>query len=125
MRKLRLILLFLTVVAINIKAQSSSPDFRHITESDGLSSNQVRAIIQDRFGYVWMGTDQGLDRYDGTVFRNYVFGDSFRGSTVLSLHEDGPVIWIGTDKGLVSYSYATDGLFLKRLKKACAFRVTS
>ena len=109
MRKLRIILLFLTVVAINIKAQSSSPDFRHITESDGLSSNQVRAIIQDRFGYVWMGTDQGLDRYDGTVFRNYVLGDSFRGSTVLSLHEDGPVIWIGTDKGLVSYSYATDG----------------
>lgn len=106
MRKLRFILLFLIAMAYDGLAQSSFPDFRHITESDGLSSNQVRAIIQDRFGYVWMGTDQGLDRYDGMDFRNYVFGDEIKGTSILCLHEDGSVIWIGMDKGMSYYSYS-------------------
>ena len=108
MRKLLFILLFLAVFIPGGAAQSSNPGFRHITESDGLSSNQVRAIMQDRFGFVWMGTDQGLDRYDGTVFRNYSLGDEGNGITVLSLYEDGSIIWIGTDKGLFLFTYSLD-----------------
>lgn len=116
MRKLRLILFLLTAFAAYAGAQSTMSYFRHITEEDGLSSNQVRAVIQDRFGYIWMGTDQGLDRYDGSVFRSYSLDDHVLGATVMSLCEDGPVIWVGTDKGLSFYSFAEDKIkpFVKK-----------
>ena len=55
---------------LNLHAHSS---FRHITDEDGLSSNHVRSLMQDRFGFVWVGTDQGLNRYDGQSFRIYEF----------------------------------------------------
>ena len=108
MGKLFTILLFLASFTIGAHARSSTSELHHITESDGLSSNQVRAIIQDSYGFVWVGTDQGLDRYDGTVFKHYSFEGKNNGSTVLSLYEDGSMIWIGTDKGLSMLAFNTD-----------------
>ena len=72
-----------------------------------MSSNQVRAIMQDRMGFIWMGTYQGLDRYDGRTFQNISLSEETKGSSVYSLCEDDDVIWLGTDKGLSSYSYVT------------------
>ena len=110
MRKILITFFCIVAVALEAMAQISvpTPDFRHITENDGLSSNQVRAIIQDSYGFVWMGTDQGLDRFDGKVFRNYRFEEKGQGYTVLSLHENGPIIWVGTDKGLFFFTYADE-----------------
>lgn len=44
---------------------------RNLSAKDGLSSNQVYDIIQDRQGYIWFGTSNGLSRYDGYSFLNY------------------------------------------------------
>ena len=107
MNRIRIILAFLTVFSACLHAQPGKSQYRHITEEDGLSSNQVRAIIQDRLGLVWMGTNQGLDRYDGRSFQNIPLSDKTKGATVYSMCEDDDVIWLGTDKGLSSYSYAT------------------
>ena len=107
MNRIRLILAFLTVISVHVHAQSAKSLSRHITEEDGLSSNQVRAIMQDRMGFIWMGTYQGLDRYDGRTFQNIPLSEETKGSSVYSLCEDDDVIWLGTDKGLSSYSYAT------------------
>jgi signal transduction histidine kinase/ligand-binding sensor domain-containing protein len=45
--------------------------FGHLTSQDGLSSNWVQAILQDRQGYLWFGTQDGLNRYDGASFKVY------------------------------------------------------
>jgi ligand-binding sensor domain-containing protein len=51
----------------------AAPRFRHLTMEDGLSNNEVYDVVQDRKGYIWLATADGLDRYDGysfTVFRH-------------------------------------------------------
>ena len=50
---------------------SNNYTFRHITQRDGLISNTVYGILQDKRGFVWIGTDNGLQRYDGYRFVTY------------------------------------------------------
>ncbi len=54
-----------------IIAQSLSYVYQHIDRADGLASSIVLAILQDREGYMWFGTDNGLQRYDGRKFIHY------------------------------------------------------
>ena len=49
----------------------SSLRFRHITLEDGLAQSSAQAIVQDRQGYMWFGTEDGLQRYDGYEFLTY------------------------------------------------------
>ncbi|HSN16736.1 MAG TPA: two-component regulator propeller domain-containing protein, partial [Gammaproteobacteria bacterium] len=46
----------------------AAPRFRHLTMEDGLSNNEVYDIAQDKKGYIWLATADGLDRYDGYGF---------------------------------------------------------
>lgn len=63
--------------------------------TDGLSGNVVNAVLQDQVGFIWLGGDTGLDRFDGKRFRHYDL------PAVTSLVEDGNgVIWAGTTGGL-------------------------
>lgn len=39
--------------------------FQHLTTDDGLSDNAITCILEDRAGYIWIGTEHGLNRYDG------------------------------------------------------------
>lgn len=86
--------------------------FQHITVNDGLSDNMVRAIIQDRNGFIWAGTLQGLNRYDGYGARVYRAqpGDttSLSHDYVWALLEssDG-AIWVGTSGGLSRFDPLT------------------
>ena len=78
--------------------------FEHLTVNDGLSENAVTLVIQDRSGIIWIGTHDGLNRYDGydfTVYRN-VPGDpgSLSDDAVGALCEDAQgMIWVGTIGG--------------------------
>ena len=45
--------------------------YRNLTMNDGLLSNAVRNIVQDPYGFIWFGTDNGLCRYDGTRVQPY------------------------------------------------------
>ena len=52
-------------------AQNTDYIFKHITVNDGLISNNVTALYQCKDGFMWIGTQSGLQRYDGTRFKNY------------------------------------------------------
>jgi ligand-binding sensor domain-containing protein len=45
--------------------------FDRISVNEGLSQSDVRCMVQDRFGFLWIGTRDGLNKYDGLVFRKY------------------------------------------------------
>ncbi|NOT07473.1 MAG: hypothetical protein HOP28_04620, partial [Gemmatimonadales bacterium] len=90
--------------ADRLSAQVSSR-FERITIDQGLSQNTVRAVLQDSAGFIWIGTQDGLNRYDGNTFK--VFRQQEADSTGLSSHfvlslreEPGGVLWIGTNYGL-------------------------
>ena len=44
---------------------------RHLTQADGLANNTVFSVYQDKKGFLWIGTDVGISRYDGVHFHNY------------------------------------------------------
>ncbi|MGB8191838.1 MAG: two-component regulator propeller domain-containing protein [Chitinophagaceae bacterium] len=86
-------------------AQPPTIFFDHLTTKDGLSNNFVNAILKDRKGFVWIGTGDGLNRYDGKNFISFYHSiydkNSITHNDVYSLLEDDlGYIWIGTFNGL-------------------------
>ena len=80
--------------------------FRQITMNDGLAANAVRNIVQDKNGYIWFGTDNGLCRYDGRrvlPFRIAELGISQYISALLACDEG---LYVGTDKGVFFVDFA-------------------
>ena len=77
---------------------------------DGLSSNSVRALMQDKYGFLWIGTDEGLNRYDGTTVKLYRLKDRGANEAISSLYSTLNKIWIGTDEGIYIYDYETEDI---------------
>jgi signal transduction histidine kinase/ligand-binding sensor domain-containing protein len=88
--------------------------FERITSNDGLSNNFNTQIFQDSQGYMWFGTLDGLNKYDGVSFTVYRHEpenpDSLRNDYILSIYEDrSGVLWVGTKGGwLEKYDRETD-----------------
>ncbi len=87
--------------------------FRNLTTEDGLSSEFVHDLVQDRRGYLWFATQAGLNRFDGHDIRVYEHRPDDPGSLshsfVWSLHVDRDgVLWVGTDRGVNTYDPASD-----------------
>lgn len=78
--------------AIPIQGQKLEATNVHLSTSDGLISNDISDIVQDKFGYIWIGTWSGLTRYDGFNFTNYNTGNDsgifHLHSRILSLYPD-------------------------------------
>jgi ligand-binding sensor domain-containing protein len=105
--------------------------FTQYTILDGLNSNTVWSIIQDKSGIVWFGTDSGLSRWDGKNIRRIPFASSLalllprlpapnqntaEQPAVWSMHEDKKgTIWFGTSEGVLCYK---SGVFSPFLVKA-------
>ena len=84
--------------------------FRTVDIRNGLSQNSVNCIFQDKKGFMWFGTKDGLSRYDGLSFRIYNNENSNLGRNFITvLYEDSKGnIWVGTDGGLYIYNPILD-----------------
>ncbi|MBK9098789.1 MAG: response regulator [bacterium] len=81
--------------------------FNRLTVEDGLSNNDVNTLIQDKTGFIWFGTEDGLNRFDGynfIIFRhNPADPNSLSSNVVWSLLEDKTGnIWVGTADGILN-----------------------
>ena len=107
-------LLFLLILHISTCLYAQDLLFRSLTVDDGLSQHDVSCILQDSYGFIWIGTYDGLNRYDGFSILNYFHETdnikSISSNRILSLFEDSKKrIWIGTDgHGLNYYSLITE-----------------
>ena len=80
-------------------------NFKNITSEDGLSHSTVETIYQDSKGYIWIGTNDGLDRYNGYEFKQYKYNkndkNSIANNYIIDIMEDKDgYIWISTINGL-------------------------
>ena len=87
--------------------------FSNLSTEDGLPSEFVHDLVQDRLGYIWFATQAGLSRFDGHDIRVYEHRSedqhSLSHSFVLSLLVDNEgVLWIGTNRGVNTYDPSTD-----------------
>ena len=102
-------LLFCLLTFSNASAQMGN-----FFPSDRFSSSLIADLCQDKYGYIWIATDYGLNRYDGYHFETFLHNDesptSICNSVVVSLllDRDGR-LWVGTNRGLDRYDESIDG----------------
>jgi PAS domain S-box-containing protein len=118
---LKIILLFLLYILVYIPSYAAEPiaalTFSKVNQSmfnysknKGLSQTTVLAIEQDQLGFIWFGTQSGLNRYDGSEFTQFkavpLKTDHLAGNFITALCDDGGhKMWIGTRSGLSVYDY--------------------
>ena len=117
MKKYILITLFLLFVKNGTFAQPYY--FRHYQVEDGLSHSSVICTLQDQRGFLWFGTKDGLNRFDGysfKIFRSNPDDTTSIGNNIIqTLYEDKGELWIGTDKGLYQYDSRTENFRLLKV----------
>lgn len=64
-------IIWMLLVSVTTWGQRNQVRFEHITSEEGLSANVVNCIFQDRQGFLWFGTNDGLNRYDGYHFTTF------------------------------------------------------
>src|SRR5574341_387946 len=105
----RAIFLIIAILFPHLQAQPNSSSvnseprigFDCISLEQGLSQSTIYCILQDRKGFLWLGTADGLNRYDGYTFKIYKTGPhGLRNSMIRAIYEDrSGMLWIGTEGG--------------------------
>ncbi len=98
--------LFFLLTTMNIILPQQTR-FKHLTVENGLSQSVVNCMIEDHIGFLWFGTQDGLNRFDGYNFKifRHIPGDSssLSGNDIWSLFEDADGnIWVGTQDGILN-----------------------
>lgn len=88
-----------------LNAHAGYLDVDHYSIDDGLSNNTVTSVVQDEQGFIWIGTNNGLNRFDGLDFKKYLPGGHKSGAISDNiiralLVDPQDHLWVGTDKGL-------------------------
>ena len=100
MAKKTLVLLFVFMIGfMPLAGQTNGVMFRHFTTTDGLLNNEVKTMLRDRYGYLWIGTVSGLNRWDGYRLKTYENAEGHMGmlpeGDILGLQEDAEGnIWV-------------------------------
>ena len=113
MKRTYLLLIGVLCLAVG-RAAAVSPggDFRTVDSRNGLSQNNVKSIAQDDYGFIWLGTKNGLCRYDGRRTQLVRVADRREGRANQNisalLAQKGHMLWVGTDEGLFLYDISRD-----------------
>ena len=107
-----LVILIFSISCFNLKAQNHV-SFHRLGTHEGLSNSQVNCVFKDSKGYIWFGTQSGLDRFDGFRFKNffYKYGNdlSLPNDAVDRIQEDiNGNLWIHTAVGYCVYMSDTE-----------------
>jgi|WetSurMetagenome_2_1015567.scaffolds.fasta_scaffold02462_3 signal transduction histidine kinase/ligand-binding sensor domain-containing protein len=102
-------------------AQEGSINFDHYSLNEGLSNGYINNIFQDSRGFVWVGTENGLNRFDGIKFKTYYYdqndSSSLSGPDANFITEDTcGRIWVMTNRNFCWYDKNTDSFVRKQLK---------
>ncbi len=114
-RHLILTLILTFLIPATVLAQGTSFQFKHITPADGLASTTVVDITQDKYGFIWVGSQDGVSRFDGESFKHFRPnpGDSLSISSLdaqyLAADRKGGVWVTITDRGLDYYDPKIEG----------------
>ncbi len=114
MQRGRKILLLAGLLGSSLMSRSQDHALQQYTAVDGLPQSQVNAMVEDQFGYLWIGTSGGgLARFDGREFAVYTTFDGLLSNLVTSLFIDSRgVIWIVHPQGITRY----DGLTFRKFQ---------
>jgi ligand-binding sensor domain-containing protein/signal transduction histidine kinase len=109
----RLVIVLLLIICFRFESFAQDIAFEHVSVEKGLSSTSVYAFAQTEEGFLWIGTQNGLNRFDGYNFKifNYVPGDagSLANNWVKALITDkAGNLWVGTSNGLSRYNNASE-----------------
>ena len=107
------IFLIQSISLANLQAQTDGIKFGRLSIESGLSQSNVQSILQDSRGFMWFGTEDGLNRYDGYHFKEYRHDlddpQSLSHNFVRVIVEDSDgIIWVGTENGLNKFDRNTE-----------------
>ncbi|MFA6439424.1 MAG: two-component regulator propeller domain-containing protein [Bacteriovoracaceae bacterium] len=102
--------MYFSIIQINLSAQQFT--LESIPSSNTLSANSVYALLRDKEGFLWVGTQNGLNRYDGRQFKYFVHDNNdsttLSDNFIITLSEDSTGnIWVGTRHGLNRFDKRT------------------
>jgi signal transduction histidine kinase/ligand-binding sensor domain-containing protein/DNA-binding response OmpR family regulator len=115
------IIFFIGFVILLFTKQAYAQNFERISNKEGFNQNTVNAIEQDKYGFLWYATPNGLIRYDGYEFKTYSTQSKSNGSissnnvTYLFNDKDG-ILWIGTNVGVNIYIPSLERFFTVPIK---------
>jgi signal transduction histidine kinase/ligand-binding sensor domain-containing protein/DNA-binding response OmpR family regulator len=106
LRWLVIVLVFLALsnVVVGFDKQGSNYNFFHFKKNDGLSHNQIHCIMQDSAGFIWIGTNSGLNRFDGNTFKVFKHANSnpksIKDNNIFNVFEDSQrKLWVRHSQG--------------------------
>ena len=100
-------LLIVPLFVLLLQPMAARDDYRYqnLTMNDGLAANAVRNIVQDKYGFMWLGTDNGLCRYDGVHVLTFRIPDLGKNQYVTSLLAATEGIYVGTESGVYLFRF--------------------
>ena len=104
----KLVLFLLVFVASQHLWSQARWSLQRLTVEDGLPSNTVRNIVQDERGFIWLGTDNGLCRYDGTQVSLFRISENGMDQYISALQEKGDSLIVSTQNGVFIFSFRTE-----------------
>lgn len=124
----RSLFIFVLLVALAAKAQQPMV-FHHVSTNEGLSNSNVKTILKDKLGFLWIGTENGLNRYDGYSFKIYSAekgtSQNLLNNDISNLQEDkNGNIWITTEAGYMVYEREKDAFTEARKKLSARYGIS-